>query len=184
MSSILHPGAAILMIALASVTDGRALAANPQDEWRAYGRTALGDRHSPLAQINSRNVNRLTVAWRFHTGEIGKAYQTRRPPRLSATPIMISGRLYFATPFGRVIALDALSGKAIWRFDAKVDRSAGFGDFTNRGVAYWRDARGSSRRACAERIPRTMHQSTSSPLLPQLLGTRSWSAPPSPTITA
>lgn len=122
----------------------------PPEEWRAYGRTPLGDRHSPLAQVNGANVSRLAVAWRYRTGEAPP--EGVRPPRLSATPIMVGGRLYLATPFGRVIALDAATGRELWKYDARIDPRAGYGDFTSRGVSYWKDGEARPGPRCAARI--------------------------------
>ena len=44
-------------------------AAHAQQDWPSYGGDPGGERHSPLAQITRANVSRLTVAWRFRTGE-------------------------------------------------------------------------------------------------------------------
>ncbi len=107
------------------------------DEWPAYGRDAMGSRFSPLAEINRENVSRLTVAWTYHTGEPLPTAQRRRS--LEVTPIVVNGVLYISTPLGKVIALDPVSGTEKWKFDARVDASIRFGDFTNRGVSAWRD---------------------------------------------
>ena len=40
-----------------------------ESDWPSYGRTPYGERHSPLHQIDTSNVSKLEVAWRFHTGE-------------------------------------------------------------------------------------------------------------------
>jgi hypothetical protein len=104
-------------------------------EWRAYGRDPGGSRYSPLTQVTRDNVNRLTTAWTYHTGETGAAPQRGAPPALETTPIMVEGTLYISTPLGRVIALDPVSGTERWKFDSQVNRNGGYGDFTNRGVA-------------------------------------------------
>lgn len=124
-----------LALAVACASD-TASASDPQD-WRAYGRTGLGDRHSPLTQIDKDNVSRLAVAWRYHTGENENGRDGLRPARLSATPLVIAGRMYFSTAMGKVIALDAASGRELWKFDAGVERTIGFGDPVSRGVSYW-----------------------------------------------
>ncbi len=140
-----------LILGALAVTALPALAA-PAGEWSAYGRTALGDRHSPLTRIDRANVGRLTVAWRYRIGAIGPAPAGTRPARFSATPIVIGGRFYFSTPQGRVIALDAATGREIWIFDARVDSKAGYGDFVSRGVSYWQDERARPGARCAARI--------------------------------
>jgi quinoprotein glucose dehydrogenase len=44
--------------------------------------------------------------------------------------------MYISTPLGKVVALDPVTGVEKWKYDAKVDPGAGFGDFTSRGVSY------------------------------------------------
>lgn len=127
-------------------------AAAQDADWPAYGRTQLGDRHSPLTQIDRGNVDRLTVAWRYHTGEPPKSANGKRPPRTAAVPLVIDGTMYLSTAGGRVVALDGASGRELWRFDAGVDRNAGYGDFVSRGVSYWRDAKARAGAHCAARI--------------------------------
>jgi quinoprotein glucose dehydrogenase len=128
------------------------LAATSDGDWPAYGRDRGGERFSPLAQIDRGNVASLAVAWRFSTGEAGPGYETGRRTSFEATPLVVGGTMYLSTALGRVFALDAATGAERWRFNPGVARVASFGDFTNRGVAYWADpaaARGSS---CAARI--------------------------------
>jgi quinoprotein glucose dehydrogenase len=107
------------------------------EEWRAYGFDQLGSRFSPLADINHENVGRLAVAWTYHTGEPLPPADRRRS--LEATPIVVNGVMYLATPLGKVIALDPVTGRERWKFDARVDPGTRFGDFTSRGVSHWRD---------------------------------------------
>jgi len=110
------------------------------NEWLAYGRDAGGERYSPLDDVNRQNVASLQVAWTFRTGD---AYQPPRgrPTAFEATPLYVDGTLYLSTPLGRVIALDPVTGRQRWTFDAKVPRDAGFGDFASRGVSTWQRGR-------------------------------------------
>lgn len=112
-------------------------AAGADDEWPFYGRDAGGQRFSPLNSINRGNVASLRVAWTYHTGD---AYQPEhgRATAFEATPLYVGGVLYLSTPTGHVIALDPVTGKAKWSFDAGVPRDKGYGDFASRGVALWR----------------------------------------------
>lgn len=125
-------------------------------EWPVYGGDAGGQRHSPLAQINRRTVSDLVPAWTFRTGELSERVERGSPPSLEVTPLMVDGSVFVSTPLGRVFALDPATGAERWRFDAKVPANAGYGDFTNRGVAWWRDAqadaRGDSSAVCARRV--------------------------------
>jgi quinoprotein glucose dehydrogenase len=116
----------------------------PRDgDWPFYGRDAGGERFSPLDAIHRANVTSLAIAWTFRTGD---AYTPRegRPTAFEATPLYVDDTLYLSTPLGRVIALDPVSGKARWAFDAKVPRDKGYGDFASRGVSIWQ--RGNERR--------------------------------------
>ena len=105
-------------------------------QWRNFGRTAGGDRFSPLDQINQRNVAGLKPAWTYHTGvltpdEGGGPLQT--------TPIMVGDSLYLCTQTNVVIALDPDTGREKWRFDPKVNATGASRVTTCRGVAYFED---------------------------------------------
>lgn len=110
--------------------------------------TTSGDpgalRYSPLRDIDRTNVERLAVAWRWKTGERdipGSANQkAARPGLFQASPVVIGDTLYVSTPYAQVAALDARSGRELWRYDPEVWRagqpSNGTG-FVHRGVATW-----------------------------------------------
>ena len=127
-------------------------AAAQAGDWRAYGRDPGGERHSPLTQIDTANVARLTVAWRFSTGEAAPEFAAANRTSFEATPLVVDGVMFVSTPLGRVFALDAATGREQWRFDAGVDRRVDYGDHTNRGVSYWADPRAASGARCARRI--------------------------------
>ena len=112
-----------------------------QGEWPAYGRDPGGTRFAPLDQINRDNVRQLEVAWMFRTGELATYEGTRAASKAAfeATPIMVDGTLYFSTPSNRVFAIDADSGSEKWAYDPQVDVSAGYSEFTSRGVSTWVD---------------------------------------------
>ena len=60
--------------------------------------------------------------------------------KFQATPVLADGMLYFATAFGRVFAVDALSGEERWRFELDLDLDRDYSEAANRGVLFWRDA--------------------------------------------
>ncbi len=101
--------------------------------WPVYGGHVTGDHYSPLSQINRTNVEKLRLAWTFDTGEKGI---------LQTSPIIVENILYAYTPTQKVIALDAGSGKLLWRFDSGIAGTA-----PARGLAYWTD--GTERRIFA-----------------------------------
>ena len=106
-------------------------AASDRDEWLSYGRTYAEARYSPLDQIDEKNVARLGLAWTYPTG-------TTRG--LEATPLVHDGVLYASGSWSIVFALDARTGRELWRFDPKVSGYAGAHaccDVVNRGVAIY-----------------------------------------------
>lgn len=103
-----------------------------EDDWRRHGRTNSEQRFSPLAQIDATSVKRLGLAWSYATG-------SRRG--LEATPLVIDGVLYATSTWSVVFALDAASGRELWRYDPEVPREVGRKaccDVVNRGVAFFR----------------------------------------------
>ncbi len=101
-------------------------------EWITHGRTQDEQRYSPLAKISDLNVQQLRLAWAFDTG-------TDRV--LEATPLVVDGVMYTTASWGIVFALDAKTGKQLWKWDPKVDpRYERFAccDVVNRGVAFYK----------------------------------------------
>lgn len=74
--------------------------------WLTYSGDYTGQRHSPLEQITPTNVQKLAVQWIFQTETVGK---------FEATPIVLDGFLYITGPDNRAWALDARTGREIWR---------------------------------------------------------------------
>ena len=95
-------------------------------------------RYSPLEQINRSNVRLLEVAWEFDSSDYSDG-RSGTPIRsaFEATPLMVGGTLYVPTPFDRLLALDAASGKLLWHFDPELDLRRTANLFINRGVSYW-----------------------------------------------
>lgn len=118
--------------------------AMPDGDWNSYGRSAHGDRYSPLAQITPQNVNKLVPAWTYRTGDLPGPND---PGETTAenTPLKANGMLYVCTPHSQVIALDPDTGKELWRFDPKLSTQnaanfKGWAHMTCRGVTYHDDA--------------------------------------------
>jgi quinoprotein glucose dehydrogenase len=134
----------LLAVSLAIVCFAAAADDKSKGEWPAYGHDPGGQRFSPLTAINRENVQTLKVAWTFRTGD---SYQPpdSRPTALEATPIYVDGKLFLTSPLGRIVALDPLTGRQIWVYDAKVPRDKGYGDFASRGVSTWQPKSGARR---------------------------------------
>jgi glucose dehydrogenase len=95
--------------------------------WSSFGRDLSSQRFSPANQINTNNVKNLVQAWQFKSGVVG-SFQT--------TPIVQDGVMYLSLPFNHVVALDAKTGKELWRYnhDKSADWKMCCGP-ANRGVA-------------------------------------------------
>jgi quinoprotein glucose dehydrogenase len=123
-------------------------------EWPWTEGAPGGGRYSPLADITPANVGQLRVAWTYRHGDVSDGGwmpdHITKGTAFEATPIVAHGRLFFPTPFDRVIALDPESGRELWTFDPRIDRDRHFGNMMiSRGVAYWT---GGGEGPCAQRI--------------------------------
>lgn len=127
-------------LGLPATSHGRSQQGVQPGEWPAYGRDPGGARNSPLRQIDRGNVAALQVAWTYRTGDVSDGSGGRRASKFEATPIMIDGRLYLSTPFNRVIALDAATGRERWTYDPEIDQTERYSEgLVSRGVSYWAD---------------------------------------------
>jgi quinoprotein glucose dehydrogenase len=97
-------------------------------DWPIYGGTPDNNHYSPLAQINRKNVSQLEVSWTYDTEESGSGFQS--------CPIVVDGTLYGLTPTEKVFALNAATGKLLWKFDSGVK-----GTQPDRGLAFWSDGK-------------------------------------------
>jgi quinoprotein glucose dehydrogenase len=120
--------------------------------WVANGRDLEGTRYLPASEITRDNVGRLQVAWTYRTGEAEPHFKTTKPAAFEAVPLVIDGVMYVGTPLGRVIALDAATGRERWVFDPKIARDVEYGDFASRGVAMWLDDKAAADVPCRRRI--------------------------------
>ncbi|MBD0365899.1 MAG: pyrroloquinoline quinone-dependent dehydrogenase [Flavisolibacter sp.] len=116
------------------------------DNWNEYAGDETKSRYSTLTQINKQNVNQLKLAWVYRSGDFSQSPQTT----MECNPVVIDGVLFASTPELKLIALNAATGKELWRFDPlppevlkelhtkeKIDIRPGTGYWVNRGVLYW-----------------------------------------------
>jgi glucose dehydrogenase/mono/diheme cytochrome c family protein len=92
-------------------------------DWPVYGGQLANDHYSILKQIDRTNVGKLRQAWTFDTGEKGG---------LQTSPLIVGRVLYAYTPTQKVIALDAATGKLLWKFDSGIN-----GTQPSRGLSWW-----------------------------------------------
>jgi alcohol dehydrogenase (cytochrome c) len=102
-------------------------AASEPHNWFNYSGGYASHRYSALDQIDTGNVADLRVEW---------VYQTS-PGLVETTPVVVDGIMYLTEPPSTVTALDARTGRRIWRWDANVpDETLNIGfPRVNRGVA-------------------------------------------------
>ena len=93
----------------AEIDSKRLIEAEKEPEnWMTYSGTYNAWRYSPLDQINRENVERLAPVWVFQTGKVEGGF--------SCTPLVVDGVMYITSPWNRVFALDAVTGKEIWHY--------------------------------------------------------------------
>jgi quinoprotein glucose dehydrogenase len=80
-------------------------------DWPVYGGSDDHTHYSTLDQISPANVRRLKVAWTYETHDEFKGSE------MQANPVVVDGVLYATTPKVQVFALDAATGRELWRFD-------------------------------------------------------------------
>ena len=140
---------ALLTLVLALVCVGLSGQSSPlpstkNGEWPYYTADVRGTRYSPLDQINASNFNKLEIAWRFKTDNLG----TRPEFKLEGTPLMVKGVLYTTAGTRRsVVALDAKTGELMWVHSLREGKRAAIAprQLSGRGVAYWTDGKGDER---------------------------------------
>ncbi|HLQ77011.1 MAG TPA: PQQ-dependent dehydrogenase, methanol/ethanol family [Terriglobia bacterium] len=100
--------------------------AEPQN-WLMYWGNYQGTHYSSLKQLDKSNVNRLQDSW---------TVQMTGMRNLQATPLVVDGVMYVSGAPGTVYALDAKTGKEIWKYERpqKV-RNPNESNPFNRGVA-------------------------------------------------
>src|SRR5580704_6426960 len=109
-------------------------------EWRTYGGDLGNTHYSPADQINADNFNKLQVAWRFKTDNLGPQPETN----LEATPLMVNGVVYSTGGTRRaVVALDAATGELLWMHSEDEGKRGANAPraLSGRGLAYWTDGR-------------------------------------------
>ncbi len=120
--------------AVTSAVDGASIKANTatSNDWPTIGLDYAETRFSKLNQINADNVKKLGLVW---------SYPLESSRGVEATPVVVDGVMYQTASWSVVHAIDARTGKRLWTYDPKVDRTKGYKgccDVVNRGVALWK----------------------------------------------
>lgn len=125
-----------------------AVPSSQAQDWPTYGADGASSKYVPFEQIAADNVDQLTMAWRWDSPDNATVAQNHAegnhaatPAAYKVTPIAIDGILYLSTSFGRVAAVDGVTGEQLWVFDSgswEAGRPANLG-YNHRGVAWWSD---------------------------------------------
>src|SRR5881227_3874966 len=113
-------------------------------EWPSYNADVHGTRYSPADQITGANFDKLEVAWRFKTDNLG----TFPEYKLEGTPLMVKGVVYTTGGTRRsVIALDGKTGELMWVYSLRegARATAAPRQLSGRGLSYWTDGKGDER---------------------------------------
>jgi quinoprotein glucose dehydrogenase len=140
--ALLAGGLASVQVNVSGQAGGLPSTAN--GEWPHYTGDLKGTRYSPLDQINAANFNKMEIAWRFKTDNLGPFPEYK----LEGTPLVVKGVLYTTGGTRRaVIALDAKTGEMIWTHSLREGKRAAIAprQLSGRGVSYWTDGKGDDR---------------------------------------
>jgi quinoprotein glucose dehydrogenase len=161
ITGILGAATAVAVGMVVFAQSGGAQDAAESKEWPTYGHDPGGMRFSPLKQLTAANVSELQVAWVYHmkpasapstdgraSGAAANAPAGDTPPPAGqggrgrgrgnagfasseVTPLVVNGIMYLSTPYYRVVAIEATTGKELWAFQLPS------GNPSTRGVEYW-----------------------------------------------
>ena len=101
------------------------------ENWMVNGGSFDSQHFSPLGQISDKNVGKLGLAWSLDVDS---------PMGMASEPLVVDGPIYVSGSLDRVYAVDAVSGRLLWRFDPHVRLNTIRNSATartNRGVAVW-----------------------------------------------
>jgi quinoprotein glucose dehydrogenase len=137
-------GAGVAWTTVRTSTQAGTMPSTKNGDWTHYTADVRGTKYSPLDQINATNFNKMEVAWRFKTDNLG----TRPEFKLEGTPLAIKGVLYVTAGTRRsVVALDGRTGELIWSHSYREGNRAAIAprQLSGRGVSYWTDGKGDER---------------------------------------
>ncbi|ULQ54602.1 PQQ-binding-like beta-propeller repeat protein [Flavihumibacter fluvii] len=106
----------------------------PYNTWPVYRGDKGSSGYSSLSQINTGNLDKLELAWTYHSGDAREGNRSN----IECNPIIVNGMMYVTSPKLKLVALDPETGKEIWTFDPFLNQEA---TGVNRGVTYWSDGK-------------------------------------------
>lgn len=121
--------ALLLTVGLLSLTEKPATT-----DWPEYNGGPDRNHFSTLTQLNSGNVAGLQVAWEYASGGVDTL---KNNTQIQCNPLIIDGVLYGVSAGSQAFALDAATGRELWKTAFTDDTFA----MNSRGVTYWTDGR-------------------------------------------
>ena len=137
-------GAGVVWTSTRATGQAGTMPSTKNGDWTHYTADMRGTKYSPLDQVTAANFNKMEVAWRFKTDNLG----TRPEFKLEGTPLAIKGVLYVTAGTRRaVVALDGRTGELIWSHSYREGNRAAIAprQLSGRGVSYWTDGKGDER---------------------------------------
>ncbi len=119
----------LLTLGLLSLTDKPATT-----DWPEYNGGPDRNHYSPLTQLDPGNVARLQLAWEYASGGVDTL---KNNTQIQCNPLIIDGVLYGVSAGSQAFALDAATGKQLWKTAFTDDTFA----MNSRGLTYWTDGR-------------------------------------------
>ncbi|MCZ7636336.1 MAG: PQQ-binding-like beta-propeller repeat protein [Verrucomicrobia bacterium] len=135
VSNPIAPFALVVPLAFSAAVSACAASWGAGRDWPIYHADAAGTQHSPLTQIHRENVSRLEVAWTYRAGDA----RTNNLSQIQCNPLVIDGVLYATSPRLKLFALEAATGRELWRFDPFANADHADASGVNRGVVFWQD---------------------------------------------
>src|SRR5471030_537996 len=137
-------GAGVVWTTVRTTGQAGSMPSTKNGDWTHYTADMRGTKYSPLDQVNATNFNKMEVAWRSKTDNLG----TRPEFKLEGTPLAIRGVLYVIAGTRRsVVAIDGRTGELIWSHSYREGNRAAIAprQLSGRGVSYWTDGKGDER---------------------------------------
>ncbi|MFN3353671.1 MAG: membrane-bound PQQ-dependent dehydrogenase, glucose/quinate/shikimate family [Brevundimonas sp.] len=116
-------------------------------DWVAYGGTYASRRYSPLTQITPDNVDSIERVWTYRTGDLPETKWGAE-----TTPLKVGDRVYLCSARNELMAVDAGTGREIWRYDPEVDDAWIPYTAACRGVSYFEQPGAAPEQLCAARV--------------------------------
>ncbi|GAC1427313.1 MAG: hypothetical protein NVSMB7_04160 [Chitinophagaceae bacterium] len=134
-------------------------------DWPIYGGNQAGNRYSDADQINLTNVKDLRVAWTYDSNDspAGSVPKHTQPHEIQCQPIVVKGVLYGTSSSLQLFAIEAATGKQLWKFDPFKDTIPAY--HPSRGLIYWEN--GTDKRVIYSAGPNlfAIHAGTGQPVI-------------------